>query len=141
MDVEPAMLTSDEINRITTVLDRWFGLDTLWLYGSQAEGTARADSDVDLAAIFRRRPEGLEIFDARTELEELLCRDVDLVDLDQAPPILAMQILKHGRLLVDRNPSRRHEAFSRILSLYEDVKILRRESERALFERMRVGRA
>jgi hypothetical protein len=52
-----------------------------------------------------------------------------------------MQILKHGRLLVDRNPSRRHEAFSRILSLYEDVKILRREAEQALFKRMRVGRA
>jgi uncharacterized protein len=141
MDVEPNMLTSDEINRITTVLDRWFGVDTLWLYGSQAEGTARSDSDVDLAAMFRRRPQGLEIFDARTELEELLLRDVDLVDLDQAPPILAMQILKHGRLLLDRNPSRRHDAFSRILSLYEDVKILRRESERALFERMKVGRA
>lgn len=134
------MLTADEIHRITTVLDRWFGVDELWLYGSQAEGTARADSDVDLAALFRRRPQGLEIFDARTELEDLLRRDVDLVDLDQAPPILAMQVLKHGRLLVDRNPSRRHDAFSRIVSLYEDVKILRRESERALFQRMRVGR-
>ena len=94
------MVTSDEIHRITAVLDRWFGVDQLWLYGSQAEGTARADSDVDLAALFRRRPEGLEIFDARTELEEVLRRDVDLVDLDQAPPILAMQVLKHGRLLV-----------------------------------------
>lgn len=135
------MLTAGDIDRITTVLDRWFGLDALWLYGSQAEGTARADSDVDLAALFRRPPQGLEIFDARTELEELLCREVDLVDLDQAPPILAMQILKHGRLLVDRNPSRRHDAFSRIVSLYEDLKILRRESERALFQRMRVGRA
>lgn len=135
------MLTADEIHRITAVLDRWFGVDELWLYGSQAEGGARADSDVDLAVLFRRRPEALEIFDARTELEELLRRDVDLVDLDQAPPILAMQVLKHGRLLVDRNPSRRHDAFSRIVSLYEDIKILRRESERALFQRMRVGRA
>ena len=135
------MLTSDDIDRITIVLDRWFGLDALWLYGSEAEGTTRADSDVDIAALFRRRPQGLEIFDARAELEELLCREVDLVDLDQAPPILAMQILKHGRLLVDRNPSRRHDAFSRIVSLYEDVKILRREGEQALFKRMSVGRA
>lgn len=135
------MLTSDEINRVTAILDRRFGVDELWLYGSQAEGTARADSDVDLAVLFRRRPRSLEIFDARSELEELLRRDVDLVDLDQAPPILAMQVLKHGRLLVDRNPRRRHDAFSRIVSLYEDVKILRRESERALFQRMRLGRS
>ena len=134
------MLTTEETHRITAILDRWFGVDELWLYGSQAEGTARADSDVDLAVLFRRRPTGLEIFDARSELEEQLRRDVDLVDLDQAPPILAMQVLKHGRLLVDRNPSRRHDAFSRIVSLYEDVKILRRESERAMFQRMRLGR-
>lgn len=95
--MEPIMLTADDIDRFTTVLDRWFGLDALWLYGSEAEGTARADSDVDLAALFRRPPQGLEIFDARAELEELLCREIDLVDLDQAPPILAIQILKHGR--------------------------------------------
>ena len=133
-------MTADEIHRITAILDKWFGVDELWLYGSEAEGTARADSDVDLAALFRRRPKDLDIFDARTELEEELRRDVDLVDLDQAPPILAMQVLKHGRLLVDRNPSRRHDSFSRIVSLYEDVKILRRESERALFQRMRFGR-
>jgi predicted nucleotidyltransferase len=137
--MEPIMLTSDDIDHITTVLDRWFGVDELWLYGSEAEGTTRADSDVDLAALLRRPPQGLEIFDARAELEELLCREVDLVDLDQAPPILAMQILKHGRLLVDRKPSRRHDAFSRIVSLYEDVKILRREGEQALFKRMSVG--
>jgi len=52
------MLTAGDIDRITTVLDRWFGLDALWLYGSRAEGTARADSDVDLAALFRRTVNG-----------------------------------------------------------------------------------
>ncbi|HYN21683.1 MAG TPA: nucleotidyltransferase domain-containing protein [Thermoanaerobaculia bacterium] len=133
------MLTQDQLERITESLDARFGLDTLWLYGSEAEGTARPDSDVDLAALFRRRPEGLELFDARTELEEILRRDVDLVDLDQAPPPLGRQGLKHGCLLVDRNPGRRHDAFSRILNLYEDVRILRREGEQAMLERMRVG--
>lgn len=132
-----AMVTQEQINQIVEILDRWFGLDTLWLYGSEAEGTARADSDIDLAALFRRRPQSLEIFDARTDLEEVLRRDVDLVDLDQAPPILGMQVLKYGRLLVDRNPGRRHDAYGRILGLYEDVKILRRESEREAFRRLR----
>jgi predicted nucleotidyltransferase len=132
-----AMLTQDQIERIVELLDRRFGLDTLWLYGSEAQGTAKPDSDVDLAALFRRRTEPLEVFDARSDLEEILHREVDLVDLDQTSPILGMQVLRHGHLLVDRNPGRRHDAFGRILGLYEDVKILRREMEREAFRRLR----
>jgi len=130
------MVAQDQIDRIVDFLEGRFGLDTLWLYGSEALGTARAGSDVDLAALFRRRPEPLEVFDARTDLEEILHREVDLVDLDQTSPILGMQVLKHGRLLVDRNPGRRHIAFGRILGLYEDVKILQREVEKGLFRRL-----
>jgi predicted nucleotidyltransferase len=131
------MVTQDQIDRIVDVLDRRFGLDTLWLYGSEAQGTAKPDSDVDLAALFRRRAEPLDVFDARTDLEEILHREVDLVDLDQTSPILGMQVLQHGRLLVDHDPGRRYAAFGRILGLYEDVKIIRREVERELFRRMR----
>jgi predicted nucleotidyltransferase len=131
------MVTQDQIDRIVQFLDRRFGVDTLWLYGSEAQGTANPNSDVDLAALFRRRPEPLEVFDARTDLEEILHREVDLVDLDQTSPILGMQVLKHGRLLVDRNPGRRHNVFGRIIGLYEDVKILRREGEKELLRRMR----
>jgi predicted nucleotidyltransferase len=131
------MLTPDQIERIVELLDRRFGLDTLWLYGSEAQGTAGPDSDVDLAALFRRRADPLEVFDARSDLEEILHREVDLVDLDQTSPILGMQVLRHGHLLVDRNPGRRHDAFGRILNLYEDVKILRREMEREAFRRLR----
>lgn len=131
-----AMVTQDQIDQIVTLLEERFGLDTLWLYGSEAKGKATPGSDVDLAALFRRRPEPLEVFDARTDLEELLHRDVDLVDLDRTSPILGMQVLKHGRLLADRNPARRHAAFGRILGLYEDVRILRRKAEKELFRRM-----
>ncbi len=131
------MPAEEQIDRIRTFLDERFGLDTLWVYGSEAKGTARPDSDVDLAALFRRRPDALELFDAQGDLEEVLHREVDLVDLDQVSPILGMQVLKHGHLLVDRNPDRRYAAFGRILNLAEDVRILRRESERALVERMR----
>lgn len=132
-----AMIARDQIGRIVQFLDQRFGLDTLWLYGSEAEGTAKPDSDVDLAALFRRRTEPLDVFDARADLEEILHREVDLVDLDQTSPVLGMQVLQHGQLLVDRDPGRRHTAFGRILGLYEDVKLIRREVERELFRRMR----
>jgi hypothetical protein len=132
-----AMVTQDQINRIVDLLDRRFGLDTLWLYGSEAQGTAKPGSDVDLAGLFRRRTEPLEVFDARTDLEEILHREVDLVDLDQTSPVLGMQVLKYGRLLVDSNPNRRHDAYSRLLGLYEGVKLIRREVDKEAFRRLR----
>lgn len=133
------MIDSDSLQKAADFLDQRFGLDTLWLFGSEAEGKERQGSDVDLAALFRRQPEGLELFDARTELEEILRRDVDLVDLDHASPILGMQVLRRGRLLLDRNPVRRFSFSSRTLSMYEDLKIVRREGEQLLLERISVG--
>jgi len=133
------MVSAKDLQRAADFLDQRFGLDTLWLFGSEARGDARPDSDVDLGALLQQRTSPLERFDAQGELAEILERPVDLVDLDQVSPILAMQVLKHGRLLVDRNPKRRFAFFSRTLSLYEDLKIYRREAEQSLFTRLRQG--
>lgn len=133
------MIAEDDLQTALDLLDRRFGLDTLWLFGSEAQKRARPDSDIDLAALFHRRPGALEIFDTRADLAEILHRDVDLVDLDQASPILGMQVLRHGRLLVDRNLRRRYAFFSKTVSMYEDIQIIRRNAERLLFER--IGRA
>ena len=134
------MVTDADLQRALDFLEERFGLDTLWVFGSEARGITRPDSDVDLAVLFRRRPTALEILEAGAELEEVLHREVDLVDLDRASPILGMQVLRHGRLLIDRNIKRRHAFFSRTISMYDDVKIVRREAERRLLERVASGR-
>lgn len=135
----PAMITPEDLQRAMDILDRRFGLDSLWLFGSEAQGTARPDSDVDFAALFKGRPTPVEVFEAQAELTEILGRDVDLVDLDRVSPILARQVLRHGRLVIDRDPKRRYAFFSRTISMYEDVKIQRREVERKLLERFGGG--
>lgn len=127
------------LHRITQLLDERFGLDTLWVFGSQASKKATSRSDVDLAALFRSRPSTAELLDAREELADLLGRAVDLVDLDQASPIVMMQVLRYGKLLLDRSPAHRHRLLAAAPSLYEDLMIVRRECERALFERVRGG--
>jgi predicted nucleotidyltransferase len=133
------MAIDADLQRAVNVLEERFGLDTLWLFGSEAQGTTRPDSDLDLAALFRRRPTGLEVLEAQADLEQLLHREVDLVDLDRASPILCMQVLRYGRLVIDRNPKRRHAFFSRTISMYEDVKIVRRDAERRLLARVASG--
>jgi predicted nucleotidyltransferase len=133
MDVE------EQIRTAQSYLDARFGLDALWVYGSEAEGTAKRRSDLDLAGLFRGRPTPADVLDAAAELTASLRRDVDLVDLERATPILAMQVLRKGRLLLDRNLRRRHAFLSRTIGLYEDLKIVRRPIEEALYRRFAGG--
>lgn len=135
------MVQSAVLQAVVDLLEDRFGLDALWLFGSVAAGRARPDSDLDLAALFQRRPTGLELLEAQGELGALVGRPVDLVDLDGDAPILAMQVLRHGTLLLDRAPERRIAFAAHTPMRYEDLKIVRREAERALLERVRRGRA
>lgn len=128
-----------DAEQVASYLDKRFGLDTLWVFGSEAAGNARADSDVDLGGLFQRTPTSSELLDARLHLGAQVGREVDLVDLDRASPILVIQVLRHGRLLSDRNPAHRIRLMAAAPGRYEDVKIMRREAERSLIQRVRAG--
>jgi uncharacterized protein len=136
MDPAPFASSDRSVHVAIEALDRLLGLSTLWVFGSEAKGTPNAESDLDLAALFDREIPPLELAEVAADLSFSLGRHVDLVDLDRVSPILAHQVLKYGRLLVDRNPSRRHRFFVRHVSVYDDLKILRREAEKALLARV-----
>ncbi len=83
------------------------------LFGSQATGKARADSDVDLA-LWASPPEPLAKLRWMGELEDLLGAEVNVVwvspDLN---PVLGFEIVRDGRVLFERTPgfwaaNRRH---------------------------------
>lgn len=117
-----------------------FGADAVWIFGSQARGQARPTSDIDIAVLFQKRPTVLERLDLQAELAEHLRKPVDLVDLDGASPVLAMQVLRHGQLLLDGNPRRRVAFTTLLVSRYEDLRIVRAPIERKIAERMKHGR-
>ncbi len=126
---------------ILALLDRRFGVDALWVFGSEARGQARAGSDLDLAVLFANRPTAFDLIEAQAEAELLAGREVDLVDLESASPLLAMQVLRHGRLLVDRDPARRCRFVAAVPGRREDVLRMRRPIEQRLLERITHGRA
>lgn len=135
------MLAPDAIERAASELERRFGLAALWVFGSVARGEEHEGSDLDLAALFRRRPSATELLDARAELALELGRDVDLVDLASASPILAMQVARHGRLVRDVAPERRVAFLTALPGRYDDVRRMRAAAERALVTRVLDGRA
>ena len=75
------------------------------LYGSMARGEDRRDSDVDV--LVEMNPDASEAVRGLADrLERALGRDVDVARLDRAresAPLLVLQALEEGRVLVDRD--------------------------------------
>jgi predicted nucleotidyltransferase len=135
------MLTGATIDRIVALLEERFGVDALFVFGSEAAGTGRRDSDLDLATLLRRRPDALELLDAQTALEEIAGQDVDLVDLGAASPILARQVLRSGRCVFGSSAPALASFEATLPSRYEDLKRVRAEAESALVQRVVHGRS
>ncbi|SIS99469.1 MAG: nucleotidyltransferase domain-containing protein [Thalassolituus maritimus] len=80
-------------------LKRLSGLRLLYLFGSQASGDARSDSDWDIAFLADGDLDNVSRWHIAEELAAELGQDVDLVDLKEASTVLKMQIVQKGRLL------------------------------------------
>ena len=133
------VISSAHLDAAVDLLNRRFGVVAVWLFGSEARGAVRPDSDVDLGALFVRRVDPLDLLDARAEVAALLAREVDLVDLAAASPILAMQVLRRGRLLVDKDRVRSRAFIVGAPGRYEDVRRTRAGAEQALLRRLAHG--
>ena len=75
----------------------------VWLFGSHAESRAHSESDVDVGVLLDRRivPSASQRFDLRVRLTSDLIHavrnnDVDLVVLNDAPPLLARRVIRTG---------------------------------------------
>ena len=77
--------------------------ERIWLFGSQARGSATRSSDVDVAF---EVPAGARAQWARfvSDTEESLpaLADLDLVDIDRCGPELAEEIRRTGQLIYER---------------------------------------
>lgn len=120
--------------RIVDELRRGLGdaVIAVYRFGSSARGDARPDSDCDVAVLARP---GLAPF-ARFELQERLAaaigRDVDLVDLSSASPVLAVQAVFHGVLLFESDAATRGAFEDYVLSSYARLN----EERRGILERV-----
>lgn len=83
------------------------------LFGSHAKGTARPDSDVDIAVLLEATPPSKQRTARMRALIEALARElaadrIDLVILNDAPPKLAFRALSEGVVALERDPVALH---------------------------------
>lgn len=102
-------------------------LIALYRFGSQAKGTARNDSDVDLAVLARDHIPAIRKFELAQELALHLHRDVDLVDLRTASTVMRMQVISTGKCLASQNEQARREFEMYVYSDYARLNEERRE--------------
>ena len=89
------------VETLKRALERLPSVRLAVLYGSAAKGRfgSRSDFDVGLSLDPGSNLSG----SLQVTLERITGRRVDLVVLDEAPPLLRMEIAKTGRVLVERH--------------------------------------
>ncbi len=83
----------------------WPELKLAVLFGSTARGQARPKSDVDLGVLLDPYSPQLR-FQVEAELGRAAGRPVDVILLDDAPPLLRFEIAREGVLLFQREDHR-----------------------------------
>lgn len=112
-----------------------------YLFGSRANGRPRPDSDWDVAVYLRPERTSAERFEVRlrllADLDDL--GRVDVVVLNDAPPLLAHHVLQGQRLLV-RDPTTLVRFSVRTAALAEDARYWSEIHLKERLRRLREGR-
>jgi uncharacterized protein len=78
----------------------------VWVYGSFADGSARRDSDVDIAILPDQPIDSWSRFERAQDVAARLHRDVDLVDLNVVSDLLCYEATARGIRVAARDPER-----------------------------------
>jgi predicted nucleotidyltransferase len=99
------------------------GLQLVLMFGSVVSEMMHKKSDIDLAFLFDRPVDILELTNRVIRL--LHTNNVDVIDLKSANPLLRFSAAKNGRILYERSPGVFNEFCSLTFRMYVDTKKLR----------------
>ncbi len=77
----------------------------VYAFGSQVEGNATADSDLDLAVLVEGYVDVVELWDISGDIADAINCDVDLLDFRAATTVMQYQILSKGQRWFARDSS------------------------------------
>lgn len=116
------------------------GVASAHLFGSESRGQAHRESDIDVAVLLDRtqHPRLEDRFDVRlrlmADLQVATHRTIDLIVLNDVPPLLARHVLLDGVLLLAKQPDALRTFSRTALSRAADLQPFIARSRRALLE-------
>ena len=132
------------LSKIQKFFKKKKGINLVYLYGSKAKNKQKLGSDIDLGVLLNSSVSEEEYSQIRlnltTQLMNLLNFDkIDLVILNQSPPLLCYQAVLKGKILYIQNKEKRTDFELKVLREYEDTKFLRKIQSHYLKEKTRLG--
>lgn len=118
---------------------------SLYLFGSYAKNTVKPLSDIDLAVLLNtglsKEKYGLKRIELLNKAIDVLRTDeIDLIILNQAPPLQGFQIIKYGRILFCKDETKRINMQVHILNRYFDILPMINEYNKYLHKRIKEGK-
>ena len=140
-------IDDDALRRLSEALDK-NGVVAAMLIGSQARGEAGPLSDVDIAVWCQPTLDRHQRWDLQLSLmgaaqDTLRTSEVDVVILNDAPPLLQHRSIRDAVLLVERDRAQRIRFETRAILDYLDtapLRLARKENLKREFKEGRFGR-
>jgi predicted nucleotidyltransferase len=108
-----------------TVLEHYPDTQAIYLFGSYATGQEWSDSDVDIAVLLppveAKKAGLLQMSELRFDLESLLKKEVDLINLRRAPTVLQKEVVVADCRIYDGNLFAAEEFEMLTLSYYQKL--------------------
>lgn len=108
-----------------------------YIFGSYAEGKLGEDSDIDIALYLDSEIDVDKYLEIKVNLTDICKRDVDLVILNDATPLLKYQIYKNHIMLFARDKTRESIFKVKTLFEYNDMKRYLDLSYNAMIKRLK----
>jgi predicted nucleotidyltransferase len=77
---------------VTALRDKWPDALAIYAFGSQLQGQANAQSDLDLAILVAGYADPLALWEIAGTISDIICCDVDLLDLRAATTVMQYQV-------------------------------------------------
>lgn len=93
------MIGNKKVKIIKKVLVDALAPYLIYIFGSTVKGRGREESDIDIAILRDKKIDEYELFILSQKLADILKREVDLIDLNNASTVFKIQIMKTGKLI------------------------------------------
>lgn len=112
-------------------------LQGIFLFGSQANGKANRNSDIDLGILIDGIADQVELWENAQILACQLKTDIDLIDLRSATTVLQNEVINTGKWLWQKEPLTCDLFELQVMAMYQQLQYDRQEILEELQQRLR----